>query len=143
LEENNSDLKSQLLRRLRSLYSRIINKKEEKQAMIMHRIKQMHDKENSGVPMKTYTNQNIEEFRRTMHVETYFNHKKLTSNLGKLGLAPNSAQEREAAKENSGVAAHDLKNEEQVKPHQPEVKQDHAEVKKSPGFLPPIKVNRR
>ena len=56
---------------------------------------------------------------------------------------PKSAQEREAAKEEPDDAAHDVKNEVLVKPHQAEVKQDHAEFKKSPGFLPPIKVNRR
>jgi arginine deiminase len=40
--------------------------------MIMHRIKQMHDKNNSGVKMTTYTSQNLEAFRRTMHIDTYF-----------------------------------------------------------------------
>ena len=113
--------------------------------MIMHRIKQMHDKDNSGVPMKTYTSQNIEEFRRTMHVETYFSHKKISSNIGQFGLVPKSAQERLAAKEDPEEAVHALKNEVLVKPHQAEVKQDHAEVevKKSPGFFPLIEVNRR
>ena len=84
--------------------------------MIMHRIKQMHDKDNSGVPMKTYTSQNIEEFRRTMHVETYFSHKKLSSDVsGKFVLAPKSTPEREAAKEDPDDAALDLKIEGQVK----------------------------
>ena len=36
----------------------------------------MHDKNNSGVPMTTYTIQNIDDFRRTMQLESYFSLKK-------------------------------------------------------------------
>ena len=84
--------------------------------MIMHRIKQMHAKDDSGVPMKTYTSQNIEEFRRTMHLETYFSHKKRSSNIGQVGLVQRSNPEKEAATIEHEGAAHEVKKEEQVKP---------------------------
>ena len=82
--------------------------------MIMHRIKQMHDKENSGVPMKTYTNENIEEFRRTMHIETYFSQQKPSSNISQLVGASKSSQLRQAAKSELEEVAHDVTKEEQV-----------------------------
>jgi hypothetical protein len=84
--------------------------------MIMHRIKQMHEKGDSGVPMKTYTSQNIEEFRRTMHLETYFSHKKRSSNIGQVGLVQRSKLEKEAATIEQESAAHEEKREEKVKP---------------------------
>jgi CRISPR/Cas system endoribonuclease Cas6 (RAMP superfamily) len=76
LDYNKSDFKTSLMRRIQSIYNHVINKREEKQAMIMHRIKQMRDKNASGVKMTTYTSSNLEAFRRTMHIENYFSKSK-------------------------------------------------------------------